>query len=133
MLLQSARLKVPATFLSSGLNLSFMRIADIKHRVDLGKIRNADPALADTLERAWEHAEKLENDIQACDAPSALYDSWMTDQNRRIATRALRSARGLSPGEIVSASLELDDLFQFVTTAPKEFRESGCRCKREAR
>jgi hypothetical protein len=110
-----------------------MRLADIKRRVSFDKIRDVEPILASDIERAWMHAEKLENDIQACDAPGALYDSWMAEHYRRAAVGELRSARGLSPGEVVSASLELDDLFKFVTTSPKEFRESGCRCKREAR
>lgn len=107
-----------------------MRISDIKHRVDLKRIRDVDPSLASSLERAWEHAEKLDADIQACDVSGALYNSWMADQQRRVATRALRSARGLKPSEVVKIGLEIDDIFAVITTAPKEFRESGCKCRK---
>lgn len=107
-----------------------MRISDIKRRVDIKRIREADPVLAGNLTRAWEHAERLDENIQNCDAAGALYNSWMVDHHRRSVGKHVRNVRGIKPAEVVDISRELEDLLAFVSAAPNEFRASGCRCRK---
>lgn len=107
-----------------------MRISDIKRRVDPNRIREADPAIAANLEKAWEHAQRLDTDIQNCDAPGAIYNSWMVDHHRRVVGRHARNVRGIKSKDVADLDLEMHDLLAFVSAAPNEFHSSGCRCRK---